>query len=473
MLASLPPIPASFTESGNIPVLLVTPGFAPWIDPASPFLDQCVNRFLQHSADIRSRSPFHAIAAVIDKLPDAREQSGGALVDGHGQGPSESEGISLLFVKAENIQGKTAAPRRLKASGTEEPALLFSVDTCSSNAPGDGIHRPVHEVGLRLASTVFVNGNEHTLFGMRWNYDPSLDRFALDQTIDLSSCVVTSTADAVHNAFEFPLYPVGQRRKVISGMGNILRQLAKFPDEAKSDIPMPASSELEKELPRYIDEHDIDHQRVSVWALVETPEMDISNEADSIQDRLTQSLRAGGKLHHVMSGGGGWGKKQGLLSFDPEISFAEIANREDFLALDKLFDPNASADFTQGLPPFLTKGITGDDLSTLSQTARPGDYVQFFVSVEPGHVQDTRPDFAKPQEGSISYHFGTLTGTPEIQTIDGQQRDLVVVPNYFGALSEKGITYLQPVTNAQSTGQVSESGTKLDMPGSRVELILA
>lgn len=394
-------------------------------------------------------------------------------MNGHGQGPSESEGISLLFVRADYIQGKAAAPRRLKASGTEEPALVFSVDTCSSNAPGDETRRPVHEVGLRLASTIFVNGNEHTLFGMRWTYDPALDRVALDQSIDLSSCVITSTTDAVHNAFELPLHPVGQRRKVISGMGNILRQLAKSADDAKSDTPMPASSELEKELPRYIDEHDIVDQRVSVWALVETPEMDISNEASSVQDRLSQSLRAGGKLHHVMSGGGGWGKKQGLLSLDPEISFSETVNREDLLALDQLFDPNVNADFTQGLPPFLSKGITGDDLSTLSQTARPSDYVQFFVSVESSHAQDTRPNFVRPQEGSISYHFGAVAGTPEVQTIDGQQQDLVVVPNYFGALSEKGITYLQPVTNAQANGQMLESGTKLDMPGSRVELILA
>ncbi|OJJ87410.1 uncharacterized protein ASPGLDRAFT_33123 [Aspergillus glaucus CBS 516.65] len=466
VLASLRPIPASLAESGHIPILLVTPSFAPWVDPASPFLEQCVNRFLSDTPNARSLSPFHAVAAIIDRLPDVRGQPGDALISGQGQAQSDSEGISLLFVKAENVQGKATETRRIRSSGTEEPAFVFSVNT---NAPD----RPAHEVGLRLANTIFINGNENTLFGMRWTYNATSSRLALDQYLNLSNCIIISSANSVHNALRFPLYPVSRRRKVISGMGNILRQVAKSADDAQSNVPMPASSELERELPRYIDEHGIVDQRVSVWALVETPEMDVPTEAGSFQDRVSHSLRAGGKLHHVMSGGGGWGKKQGLLSLDPEISFSEATNREELLTVDQLFEPGAeSADPTLGLPPFLSKGF-GEDLSTLSQTAKPGDYVQFFVGVEPSEDQDKRPDIAKPQEGSISCQFGVVTGIPEVQTIDGQQKDLVIIPNYFGALSEKAITYQQPIMDVQANEQVFESGTKLNVPGCRVELTLA
>lgn len=466
MLASLPPIPASLAESGHIPILFVTPSFAPWIDPASPFLEQCVNRFLSDTPNARSLGPFHAVAAIIDRLPDVRGQSGAALISCQGQAQSDSEGISLLFVKAENVHGKAAESRRIRGSGTEEPALLFSVNT---NVPD----RPAHEVGLRLANTIFINGNENTLFGMQWTYNATSSRLALDQYLNLSHCIITSSANSVHNTLRFPLYPVSRRRKVISGMGNILRQVAKSADDAQSNVPMPASSELERELPRYIDEHGIVDQRVSVWALVETPEMNVPVEAGSFQDRVSHSLRAGGKLHHVMSGGGGWGKKQGLLSLDPEISFSEATNREGLLTVDQLFEPGAeSADPTLGLPPFLSKGF-GEDLSTLSQTAKPGDYVQFFVGVEPSEDQDKRPDIAKPHGGSISCQFGVVTGIPEVETIDGQQKDLVVLPNYFGALSEKAITYQQPIMDFQANEQVFESGTKLNVPGCRVELTLA
>lgn len=465
MLANLPPIPASLAESGHIPIFLVTPTFAPWIDPASSFLEQCVNRFLCDTPNARSLSPFHAVVAIIDRLPDVRGQSRDALISGRGQAQSDSEGISLLFVKAENVQGKAAETRHFRSSGTEEPALVFSVNT---NAPD----RPAHEVGLRLANTIFINGNENTLFGMRWTYNATSSRLALDQYVNLSNCIITSSVNSVLNTLRFPLYPVSRRRKVISGMGNILRQVAKSADDAQSNVPMPASSELERELPRYIDEHGIVDQRVSVWALVETPEMDVPVEAGSFQDRVSHSLRAGGKLHHVMSGGGGWGKKQGLLSLDPEISFSE-ANREELLTVDQLFEPGAeNADPTPDLPPFLAKGF-GEDLSTLSQTAKPGDYVQFFVGVEPSEDQDKHPDIAKPREGSISCQFGVVTGIPEIQRIDGQQKDLVVLPNCFGALSEKAITYQQPIMDAQANEQVFESGTKLNVPGCRVELTLA
>ena len=470
VLASLPPIPAPLAESGNIPVILVTPSFAPWIDPASPFLEQCVNRLFEHTPDIRSLSPFYAVAAIIDKLPDTRWHSGDKPINGNGHGSTDSDGISLLFVKEEGVRGKAAAPRRLKSSGTDETVLIFSVDTPSSNASGRSTQGSVHEVGLRLANTIFVNGNDNTLFGMRWTYDPKLSRLRLDQSVDLSNCTITSTANAVHDNLDFPLFPVGQRRKVISGMGNILRQVAKSAEDDQSNTPMPASLELEKEIPRYIEEHDIDDPLVSVWALVETPDIAVPTGFENPQDRLSHALRVGGKLHHVMSGGGGWGKKQGLLSLDPEITFSDAADRRDFLALDQLFDPGG--DFARGLPPFLTQETTGDDLSDLHRTAKPGDYVQFFVSVQPSHSQNAHSSLTTSQ-GSILCQFGVVAhaGIPEIQTIDGQQKDLAVVPSYFGALSEKAITYLQPVTNPQTIEQL-ETGTKLDMPGCRVNLVL-
>lgn len=459
-------------KSGHIPVLLATPNFAPWVDPASPFLEQYVNQLLEHTPDIRSLGSFHAVAAIVDKLPDIRGQSGNEPVKNDGQESSDSDGLSLLFVKAGDVQGKAAAPRRIRSSGTEEPALVLSVDTNSSDGSRIPAQRPVHEVGLRLANTVFVNGNEKTLLGMRWTLDTDLNRFRLDQSVDLSGCIIKSTANTVHNTFDFPLYPVGQRRRVISGMGNILRQLAKSIDENdQSTTPIPASLELEKEIPRYIEEHDIDDPLVSVWALVETPDIVVSTGLEDLQARLSHSLRAGGKLHHVMSGGGGWGKKQGLLSLDPEVLFSDAATRKDFQSLDQLFEPRE--DFMSGLPPFLTEEITGDDLSDLDQTAKPGDYIQFFISVKPSYDQNARSNQII-SNGSISYQFGVVAhaDTPEVQTIDGHQKDLVAVPNYFGALSEKAITYLQPVTNAQANEQQQETGTKLDVPGCRVKLAL-
>ncbi|KAF7593631.1 hypothetical protein BBP40_011149 [Aspergillus hancockii] len=253
-------------------------------------------------------------------------------------------------------------------------------------------------------------------------------------------------------------------------MGNILRQLAKQPSGISKD-PMPASSELEKELPRYIEEHGIADRRVSVWALVESPSHSLQSEMDGPQNRPARIIQAGGTLHRVMSGGGGWGKKQGLLSLDYETSFLEPDSEDGLSALDTLFSPNGTST-ADTAPPSLDKAIA-EDLSSLSQVASAGDYVQFYVSVEPDHMQNDRPD---SQEGEISYHFGVVFESEARMdhTVNSEQgKDLRGVPNYFGALSEKAMTYSQPHIPARLDEGTLESGTKVDIPGSRVELVVS
>ncbi|KAK1138526.1 hypothetical protein N8T08_002443 [Aspergillus melleus] len=234
--------------------------------------------------------------------------------------------------------------------------------------------------------------------------------------------------------------------------------------------PMPASAELEKELPRYIEDHDILDQRVSVWALIESPD---KNGADRTPDDLTKAIQAGGKLHHVVSGGGGWGKKQGLLSLDPEISLLVPSNDGEPVGLDGLFYPQAEGSLPDRLPS-LDQRVVIDDLSSLSQVARAGDYIQFFVSVSPEDNQSgLKPSLVS--EDALSYHFGVVTDSETLlppSNASSRQKDLLHVPNHFGALSEKAVTYLQPVTPASSDGEVQETGTKLNMPGARISLVL-
>ncbi|KAF4218159.1 hypothetical protein CNMCM8980_009937 [Aspergillus fumigatiaffinis] len=450
VLSSLPPSSSSLAETGNVPVLLATPSFAQWINPDGQFLEQWMNRLYPIPTTSASPGPIHAILAVIDRIPDARlpTNSDGVM--------SESEGLTVTIAQAKNIKAKAAAPRRARTMGTEEAALVFSIET---SIPGisDQTRRAVHEVGLRLANTIFVNGNDNTLLGTRWVYDSSANKYVLDRSLQ-TSCGL-------------PLYPVGQRRTVISSMGNILRQVAKHAD-GSSNEPMPASSELEKELPRYIAENNIAEQRVSVWALVEKPGTDVVLSGTSTQDRLVQSIQAGGKLHRVMSGGGGWGKKQGLLSLDPEINFLEAKEYGELSVLDHLF-PGDGKNPVQEPLPFEQPTMAMDDLSSLSQVASPGDYVQFFVSVEPGQTHSRRRALSELPQGSVSYHFGMVSDADMPATEATEHIDLIAVPRYFGALSEKAITYIQPKIEANSKGGVLGTSTKCDIPGSRIEMTLA
>ncbi|KAJ5439739.1 uncharacterized protein N7458_010737 [Penicillium daleae] len=397
-------------------------------------------------------STRYAVAAVIDKIPD-------------GSAPNrlESEGLSLVVVDKENVHGKAVPPRRFGGPANEESDLLVSI---RNKQPSQNPADVIYEVGLRLANTVFVNGKESTLFGMRWTRDGTTNAYTLASTIDLTSCAVTSTPSSVGVSLTLPLYPIGERRKVIASMGNILRQISKSSDPTSQE-PIPASSELEKDLPRYIKEHNITDQRVSVWALVEKPDVMIADHNLPTQDDLIQSLTQGSKLHRVVSGGGGWGKKQGLLSLDPEVNFSGSARRDALVGLDQLFNPSTNAE--SDLPPFLAKGLVGDDLSLLSQVATAGDFIQFFVSVDPTGVQGAVASDANASDGNITYRFGMVSSAEEIassEAVDGTYK-ITVLPNCFGALSEKAIAYGQPVAQG---GETSESCTKLDIPGCRVVL---
>ncbi|KAJ5514203.1 hypothetical protein N7463_003755 [Penicillium fimorum] len=450
ILSRLPSGPVSpSAAAASVPLLLVTPSFAHWLDSSSPFLSQFLSRLYGNSP---GGDTLYAVAAVVDTLPNTTSESPNS---------KESEGLSLLVVGQSGVQTKPAPPRLIRSSASEETNLLFSFQT---EVIGQISKGSAHEIGLRLANTIFVNGRETTIFGTRWLWDKASNSYALDSSMDLTSCVVTATSQAVDTALELPLYPVTKRRRVMTSMGNILRQLAKSTDATSMDT-IPASSELEKELPRYIAEHNIVDQRVSVWALVEKPDLEVADSGSSTQDRLIQSLHQGGKLHRVMSGGGGWGKKQGLLSLDPEVSFSGTANRDDLVALSQVFDPDAAQSDTL---PSIDKGITVDDLSLLSQVATAGDYIQFFVSVQPTGGQGKISSNHDSEEEPVSYHFGMVADSMEFETheTDEDSNGIISLPHTFGALSEKAIAYSQPIKGETAT----ESCTKLNIPGSRVIL---
>jgi hypothetical protein len=430
-----------------IPLLLVTPNFAHWLDPSSPFLSQFFTRLYGNSSGVNS---FHAVTAVVDTLPDITSSNPDS---------NESEGLSLLAVGQSDVQAKAAPPRLIRSSASEETNLLFSIQ---SHPNGQTTKMSAHEIGLRLANTIFFNGKDTTLFGTRWLWNNDSNEYVLDKSVDFTSCMITARAEAVDATLELPLHQVTERRRVMTSMGNILRQLAKSTD-ATSTETIPASTDLEKELPRYIKEHNIVDHRVSVWALVEKPDLVVADSGSSTHDRLIQSLQQGGKLHRVMSGGGGWGKKQGLLSLDPEVSFSGTVNRDDLVSVTRIFDPES------GKPldtlPSIDQGIALDDLSLLSQVATAGDYIQFFVSVEP--TESKVSSKSDSNEKAVSYHFGMVADSMELEAYNVEDNSgIVTLPQTFGALSEKAIAYSQPVTG--HTG--SNSSTKLDVPASRVIL---
>lgn len=346
-----------------------------------------------------------------------------------------------------------AAPARLKSNASEEPAFFLATKSSESQNSAQS-----HEIGLRLAQTVFRNGRDRTLLGMRWTRDEASNNYNLDSYHDLSSCSIAAPVNEAHCAVNVPFYPVTQRRRVISSMGNILRQVSKSTtNDGDMSAGIPASSDLEKELPRYVSERGIPHQRVAVWALVEPS---TSSSVETTQRDIRDSLLKGSKIHRVVSGGGGWGKKQGLLSLDPEVTF-EAGIRSHEASFDEMFtSPTATgAASMTDIPDFLEGFGLEEDIASLSQVASPGDYIQFFVTSE----DDVQSETSTP--GALTYSFGVESPEDLTDTPSTTSEGVVVIQDHFGAISESAMSY--------SFTDSSKCETKISVPGSRIDLSVA
>lgn len=384
----------------------------------------------------------YTIAAVVDKVSS----------NGGGRNTTATEGLSLLLADSSCITASIATPARLKSNASDEPAFFLATRNPVSQNSAQS-----HEIGLRLAQTVFRNGRDRTLLGMRWTRDETSNNYVLDSYRDLSSFSITAPVRETQCAINVPFHPVTQRRRVISSMGNILRQVSKSTnDDGDLNAGIPASSELEKELPRYVSERGIPHQRVAVWALVEPA----SSSTITTQQNIQDSLSNGSKIHRVVSGGGGWGKKQGLLSLDPEATFG-AASRSRETSLDEVFTSSTEAElaFTNDLPDFLEGLGLEENIAQLSQVATPGDYIQFFVTSEDELIHKD-----SSTSSALTYSFG-VESPEESQTSSTTSEGVVVIQNHFGAVSESAISYSQ-----KDPSQVSTCETKISVPGSRIDL---
>lgn len=385
----------------------------------------------------------YTIAAVVDKVSGNSGE----------RNTTATEGLSLLLADSSCTSASIATPARLKSNASEEPAFFLATKITDSPKSAES-----YEIGLRLAQTIFRNGRDRTLLGMRWIRDESSKSYILDSYHDLSSCSVTAPISKAHCSVDVPFHPVTQRRRVISSMGNILRQVSKSTTDDGDLGGIPASAELERELPRYVNERGISHQRVAVWALVEPA---ASSSTNTTQQNMQSSLSDGSRIHRVVSGGGGWGKKQGLLSLDPEATFAAGCRSRE-ASLEEVFTSFTETEpaFTNDLPDFLEGLGLEENIAQLSQVALPGDYIQFFVTseddIEYGNVSSS---------SSLTYSFGVDSPGESAKATSTTSDGVTVLYNHFGAVSESAISYSQ---NDSSQGPKCE--TKISVPGSRISL---
>ena len=306
-------------------------------------------------------------------------------------------------------------------------------------------------VELPLANTLFQNGMTSTLRAQRWKSIGIKDSqivFALlrsaalpEQSLDLN--FGKSGYSCSRFAMHCPSVPITPPREIAESMGNIITRL-KAED---STLPsMSASEELETAVASiYAGKRFRNNKQFEIWALV-TPRERWKSQPTRTHS-ATQQIQAGSRFHRVLSGGGGWGDKKGLLSLDPDPTFSRQ---------DQAWEPD-----------YELMGESTASSHLFDQVVRRGDVVQFYSCIaEPVGEIDLKDrqsfhQFASSRRRSLC-SFGTTPSSvdtpPSANAMKyGTSADLGLwtFHHLFGALSEQGISFgmsTSPVAGTKALG---------------------
>ncbi|KAI1377571.1 hypothetical protein F4677DRAFT_414820 [Hypoxylon crocopeplum] len=368
-------------------------------------------------------------------------------------------GFSILYGSAEGI-----LPGLWDANDFESNVNLdreSSVSFLSNPLPR---HTWPLDITLPLANTVFQNGRRSTLFASRWqsDHDGPMARTMIREK--RTQTIWPGPNPAGHTSPYLPLLPLTPPRKIVAGLGNIVRQVE------IDGSPTPASKELEGLIPKVFDSRSNRDESYSpgpigVWCWVLPPHV-VENQhlldlkvfqPESSQSEAELSLETMGtfselishgcRLHKILSGGGGWGAKQGLLSLDPETNYSppDQDNVEMFIkAFQERDNPNPS----EGL-------------------VTPGSYLMFCIE----------PHWAEKEVG-LSQRMTPTTALGVAPNNDEELRPaslsnkIEIVDDHFGVVSKAGL-FLKATTLPHMTGVGNTSGsskaprtftTKVDFP---------
>jgi hypothetical protein len=494
-------------------LLLVTPSYAASLRKQKDVIEQALTRIfpvkdldktLYSRLGQDSREAVRLVAAVVDRLPKPSELSASAV------GDNGSEGIALRLIANENPIWKpeiTIDGPRVEANLSDNKYRFLSFHLNDSSTPAHML--PI--VQLPLANTIFHNGLSSTLIWRKYAVQQGgKGLIQIDERVCDSHRVKLPRQPGLDDVnsltFSVPLVPLTSARSVVACMGNIIRRLSGnsglvAQDDTKEAIL--ASHELEQSVTSYHKTRGLSPRAVSVWALV-IPEKTFTgglsmatkvlgernlpelwnaasdHDSDASQPNLLTLLQHGARLHKVLSGGGGWGKKAGLLSLDPDSGYGQHPPWEEITPTQQ-----TEPEYIQGLSsvPAELQHVWGFEPQELPSIVSKGDYIQFYVSPSasseeaPSQPEATTDKSAQSNSHVRTVEFGCVPSTvddmPNSQTVSTNLQDTVqTYPNHFGALSETGIAMFFGLRSDKSslskTHDAADAATKVDVPFSRI-----
>ena len=440
-------------------VLLLTPAHINLLNHAEGFVPKLLRHLFNSPACGQN---FDVLAAVIDRIPhpttdgsanQASDPSTSFDTDARASFPDGSEGLSCVV-----LDSGSAAPDlwSLRPQSNERETMTIQ-QRCTLSfvfAPTNlHLSLPSTDVDVRqsivsrtlqlpVANTLFQNGKTSTLSAQRWQMQPSeggadaltcvQETYVPEQTLCMSS-VFHNTGPEIIESLDSHLLPITPMRRVSAAIGNIIRRLSA---ENPAHPDTFASEELEKSISNAIKEGRIPAEQTGIWALVEPSShaalrkhSRVGMSDDSYQ--IQRAVLDGCRLHKVLSGGGGWGEKQGLLALDPDSTYSGNQQMNGF-------DSDSDSD------------LFGDNIQGLDQIVTPGDHVRFYIYRPPPHSGVPPPPSLKECSTGTSaaqtIKFGSLPSTMDSMpssldnVTSGFKTENAIIQGHFGMLSEQGMS---------------------------------
>ena len=454
---------------GKTPFLLVlvTPAHLQLLDAGDPFLPLLLTKAVTQP---RPGQIFELVAAVVDRIPGTTEDV--AKQDGIPQTVNDDvnnlregyEGVSVAILdtnlvapdlwsrRQESLEKETMTIQQRCSLSFAIPPSTYDMPTAEQHDHQNLVSRTIQ---LPVANTLFQNGRTSTLLAQRWTCRSNQDdeiQWDLDrsislpqQTLHLDNLFAAKRNDPVYS-FHSHLTPITHGRVITAAIGNIIRRIgtgstnAEHLDNGVQDAregEVPASTELETAINDGTSEGRIARQTAGVWALVRPCSTAMGLRpivSGTGPERLQSAILSGCRLHKVLSGGGGWGEKQGLLALDPDSDYNP---RQTF---ESSFESTQSAEAEKD--------------EALGEVVKPGDEVVFYVCKEAEAVSSCR----KPRQedshkvaATTTLAFGSLPSTMDampsfdVTDVDNTaENSCVLLNDHFGMLSEQGMSLTVP-----------------------------
>ena len=455
-------------------MLLVTPSRIELLADGSSLLSRLLHCLFDHGPE--TSQEIDVVAAVVDGIarPDfVNDEIPGAA------SCAAFEGISIAILDSD-----IAAPGLWSTEkDKEEPNTMAGQRRTLSFTFRQYLPPPNAEdkvilsrtIQLPVANTLFHNGMTSTLFASRWLYR-STERLEskfvctkktslLHQHINMEGGVFRPENPITRFSWGLPIQLMTTPRVVTDAMGNVVRQLRAGENTEEA---IPASKELEDAISQSIKTMGSPQGPTAVWAVV-TPKESHKDLKLFASETMPQLIEGGSRLHKVLSGGGGWGDKKGLLALDPDIDWRNCQEETDqAFANEQDFD--------------LEKA------QALSEIAKPGDVIAFFRQILPGWAYASSAAIVTPRSGLSIWRtnniplvrFGTLPLRIDAPMNEDKREEyplgfeFIHVRNHFGILSERGLSLkIEVEDSADAAAQYSVLvKTKIDVPYSDITMSL-